>query len=179
MSVMASQITSLKTVYSTVYSRRRSKKTSTLRVTGLCEENSSVTGEFPAQRTSDTENVSVWWRHHVWDSHCRDKTVVRQSYLYNGNLILVSQHLYIQTCPWLINMTSVSVMMSQTTTNSSVCSTVSSTKKILELYISGPSWRETTCAPHKGRVMRNPFHGLSQHEMFTYFPLQACDFECK
>ena len=42
---------------------RRSKKTPTLRVTGLCAENSPVTGEFPAQRTSNTENVSIWWRH--------------------------------------------------------------------------------------------------------------------
>ena len=44
--------------------RRRSKKTSKLRVTGLCEENSPVTGEFPAQRASNAENVSIWWRHH-------------------------------------------------------------------------------------------------------------------
>ena len=42
-----------------------SKKTSKLRVTGLCEGNSPVTGEFPAQRASNTENVSIWWRHHV------------------------------------------------------------------------------------------------------------------
>ena len=45
--------------------RRRSKKTSKLRVTGLCAENSPVTGEFPAQRASNAENVSIWWRHHV------------------------------------------------------------------------------------------------------------------
>ena len=45
--------------------RHRSKKTSKLRVTGLCAGNSPVTGEFPAQRTSDAENVSIWWRHHV------------------------------------------------------------------------------------------------------------------
>ena len=45
--------------------RRRSKKTSKLRVTGLCKGNSSVTGEFPAQMTSNTENVSIWWCHHV------------------------------------------------------------------------------------------------------------------
>ena len=32
--------------------RRRSKKTSKLCVTGLCEENSPETGEFPAQRAS-------------------------------------------------------------------------------------------------------------------------------
>ena len=41
--------------------RRRSKKTAKLRVTGLCEGNSSVTGEFPAQRASNAENVSIWW----------------------------------------------------------------------------------------------------------------------
>ena len=35
------------------------------RVNGLCEGNSPVTGEFPAQRTSNAENVSIWWRHHV------------------------------------------------------------------------------------------------------------------
>ena len=45
--------------------RRRSKKTSKLRVTGLCEGNSPGTGEFPAQMASNAENVSIWWRHHV------------------------------------------------------------------------------------------------------------------
>ena len=35
---------------------RRSKKTPKLRVTGLCE--------FPSQRASNTENVSIWWRQH-------------------------------------------------------------------------------------------------------------------
>ena len=44
--------------------RRISKKTSTLRVTGLCEGNSPGTGEFPAQMSSNAENVSIWWRHH-------------------------------------------------------------------------------------------------------------------
>ena len=42
----------------------RSKKTSKLRVTGLCVGNSPVTGEFPAQMASNAENVSIWWRHH-------------------------------------------------------------------------------------------------------------------
>ena len=45
--------------------RRRSKKTPKFRVTGLCEGNWPVTGEFPAQRASNAENVSIWWRHHV------------------------------------------------------------------------------------------------------------------
>ena len=43
--------------------RRISKKISQLRVTGLCEGNSPVTGEFPAQRASGAENISIWWRH--------------------------------------------------------------------------------------------------------------------
>ena len=44
--------------------RRRSKKTAKLRVTGFCEGNSPVTGEFPAQRATIAENVSIWWLHH-------------------------------------------------------------------------------------------------------------------
>ena len=44
--------------------RHRSKNISKLRVTGLCEGSSPVTGEFPAQRASNAENVSIWWRHH-------------------------------------------------------------------------------------------------------------------
>ena len=45
--------------------RGRSKKTSNLRVTGLCAGNSPVNDEFPAQRASNAKNVSIWWRHHV------------------------------------------------------------------------------------------------------------------
>ena len=47
--------------------RRRWKKTSKLHMTGLCEGNSLVTGEFPAQRASNVENASIWWHHHeIW-----------------------------------------------------------------------------------------------------------------
>ena len=44
--------------------RRRSKNISKLRVTGLCGGNSPATGEFPAQRASNAENVFIWWRHY-------------------------------------------------------------------------------------------------------------------
>ena len=44
--------------------RRRSKKISKLRVTGLCEWNPPMTGGFPSQRASNAGNVSIWWRHH-------------------------------------------------------------------------------------------------------------------
>ena len=43
----------------------RSKKTSKLRVTGLCARNAPGTGEFPAQKASNAEYVSMWWRHNV------------------------------------------------------------------------------------------------------------------
>ena len=46
--------------------RYRSRKTSKLRVTGLCAGNSPVTSECPAKKVSDADNVSTWWRHHVW-----------------------------------------------------------------------------------------------------------------
>ena len=51
--------------------RHRSRKTSKLCVPGLCEGNSLVTGEFPTQRASNVENVSIWWRHH---DKCHDAT---------------------------------------------------------------------------------------------------------
>ena len=47
--------------------RRRSKKTSKLRLTGLCAGNSPVAGAFPAQMASNAENVSIWWRHQLLD----------------------------------------------------------------------------------------------------------------
>ena len=43
---------------------RRSKKTSKLCVTVLCEGNPPVTGGFPSQRASNTENVSIQQQHH-------------------------------------------------------------------------------------------------------------------
>ena len=68
MSAVASQITNLSIVYSTVYSRHRSKNRAKLHVTGLCAGNSPVTGEFPAQMASNVEKMfpfddvmSSWW----------------------------------------------------------------------------------------------------------------------
>ena len=55
MGAMASQITGVSIVYSDVYSVAEQKKASKLRVTGLCEGNSQVTGDFPAQRASNSE----------------------------------------------------------------------------------------------------------------------------
>ena len=62
--------------------RLRSKKTLKLRVTGLCEGNSPVTSEFPAQRASNAENVSIWLRHHNVD--CFGNIFTNQSHLKSG-----------------------------------------------------------------------------------------------
>ena len=56
------QVSNLMIVYSSVY--LDIKKTSKLLVIGLYAGNSPGTGEFPAQRASNAENVSIWWRHH-------------------------------------------------------------------------------------------------------------------
>ena len=68
MSAMASQITCLIVVYSTVYSRRRSNKNV------KAPRHRALWGEFtgdrwpvnslPARRASNTKHVSKWWRHH-------------------------------------------------------------------------------------------------------------------
>ena len=80
MSAMASQITGVSIVYSNVCSCTASKEISKLCVTGLCEENSPVTGEFPAQRASNGKcfqlmrsswiyKLVLWCSHHVEACH--------------------------------------------------------------------------------------------------------------
>ena len=58
---MASQITSLTIVYSTVYSGADKRK----HLSSASLAFVRVTGEFPAQMASNAENVSNWWRHHA------------------------------------------------------------------------------------------------------------------
>ena len=70
--------------------RGRTKKTSELHATGLCEGNSPVTGEFPAQRASIAEKVSIGWRHHDWhhfqeySRHCTMSVEYPMSYTMLG-----------------------------------------------------------------------------------------------
>ena len=66
MCAIASQITSLTIVYSTVYSGADQRKHRSSVSLAICAGNSPVTGEFPAQMASNAENVSIWWRHHGW-----------------------------------------------------------------------------------------------------------------
>ena len=74
MGAMALQIIGVSIVYSNVCSGA-DKKTSKLRVTGLCEGNSPLTVEFPSQRarSGNVENVFIRWRHHVSNNHKVDE----------------------------------------------------------------------------------------------------------
>ena len=69
MTTIASQITSLAVVYSTVYSdadqRKHQSSASLAFVWGIHRDR-----WIPAQRASDAENVSIWWRHHENGLHC-------------------------------------------------------------------------------------------------------------
>ena len=59
MGAIASQITSLTIVYSTVSDADQRKHQSSASLAFVPE-----TDEFPAQMASYAENVSIWWRHH-------------------------------------------------------------------------------------------------------------------
>ena len=59
MDAIASQITSIASGLLNRLIRCRSKKALKLRVTGLCAGNSPETGEFPAERANNAENVSI------------------------------------------------------------------------------------------------------------------------
>ena len=65
---MASQITSLTIVYSTVYSgegQRKHQSSASLAFVG------EFPAEFPAQMDSNAENVSIWWRNHAKEVNSR------------------------------------------------------------------------------------------------------------
>ena len=66
MGAIASLITSLTIVYSTVYLDTDQRKHQSSASLTFCVGNSPGTGEFPAQMASDMENVSIWWLRHDW-----------------------------------------------------------------------------------------------------------------
>ena len=85
MTTMASQINSLTVVYSTVYSDADQRKHESSASLDLCGEFTG-TDEFPAQRASYAENVSIWWRHHVeeylrlhWRGYGRDNLFITKN----------------------------------------------------------------------------------------------------
>ena len=65
MGMMASQITSVSSVYSAVWSGSDQRKyQSSVSLDFVREIHCTVTDEFPSQRANNAENVSIWWRYH-------------------------------------------------------------------------------------------------------------------
>ena len=84
MSAMSSLITSFTIVYSSVYSgadQRKDQSSASL---------ASVRGihrwpvKYPAQRASNAENVSIWWRHHEYFHSCRLQSSPRFTFCSGG-----------------------------------------------------------------------------------------------
>ena len=69
MSAIASQITNLAIVYSTVYwgaDQRKHQNSASL----------AFVGELAAQSASNAKIISIWWRHHVEECFLCDKTIL-------------------------------------------------------------------------------------------------------
>ena len=104
---VASQITSLTIVYSTVYSgvdQRKHQRSALLAFVRRIHP--SVTGEFPAQKASNAENISIWWRHHIYDlanlTNVSESIIlqsVRLSFLHSFKLQFYSIYLNVKEEP--------------------------------------------------------------------------------
>ena len=106
--------------------RHGSKKISKLRVTGLCARNSPVTGELPAQRASNAENVSIWWSHH--DSRIFSGIghfcIYREydAYIYEYIWYEILYIFTIRHCMYIISLTSLVAHRYQKTLLQEICS---------------------------------------------------------
>ena len=65
----------------------------------LCGEFTG-TGEFPAQRASYAENVSIWWRHHVWNIFCHLKPKFLDQEVTTSWLRSLLNKIFIYACMW-------------------------------------------------------------------------------
>ena len=108
MGTMASQITSLSIVYSTVYSGADQRKHQSSVSLAFVRGNSPVTGEFPARMASNAENVSIWWHHHDivinratinpgWTSYRYVRTNIRC--IFRWKILFSSDNFLVSTTP--------------------------------------------------------------------------------
>ena len=110
MGTITSQITSLTTVYSTVYSgadqRKHQSSASLASVRGI--------HRFPAQMASNAKNVTIWWRHHdQYNAECHLVNAMQTFKLLHKCMVMFAQaqvHMGIkclsadcpQFCFWLV-----------------------------------------------------------------------------
>ena len=82
--------------------RRRSKKTSKLRVTGLCVGNSPGPVNSPHKGPVTRKNVSIWWRHHDTVLYLESQIAWHFSVL---NSLRPSDAYYLNQCWNIVNWT--------------------------------------------------------------------------
>ena len=128
--------------------RCRSKKTSKLRVTGLCTGNSPVTDEFPVQMASNAENVSIWWHHHdvcfMWyrNQFCPGRDIMNENHAQIGPWMTINLYSGQSMCQF-IHCTS---------------ATVQNTHSIFLTSSFRSGW------PHSLRRRHNERNGVSNHQ---------------
>ena len=66
MNVVASQITSSQLFTQSFIQAQIKENIKSSESLHLCREFTGETDEFPEQRASNVENVSIWWRHHEY-----------------------------------------------------------------------------------------------------------------
>ena len=86
MGAMASKITSLAVVYSTLYLGEIKENIKAPRHWPLCGE---FTGDSPAQMASNAENVSIWWRHRVINVNTMERQSVDCLHSERHNILLI------------------------------------------------------------------------------------------
>ena len=59
--------------------------------------NSPVAGEFPAQKSSNAENVSIWWRHHGCQLIQNDQNLKGAYYFRHSHLVTLD-HISMVSC---------------------------------------------------------------------------------
>ena len=100
MTTMASQITNLTVVYSIVYlgadQRKHQSSASLAFVWGIHR-----TGEFPAQRASNAENASIWWRHHGYINSMARSAVWFIRYAQDPKSCVFDVYRSPQLCNWV------------------------------------------------------------------------------
>ena len=100
MTTVASQITILTVVYSRLFIQAQiNENIKAPRHWPLCGEFTG-TGEFLAQRASNVENCSIWWRHHAFSEHSTQNKLQQCAYFMEHYLWLTHIFYHIDDCQY-------------------------------------------------------------------------------
>ena len=147
---MASQITSLMIVYSTAYSGVHQRKHQSYASLAFVRGIHRWPVNSPHERASNAENVSIWWRHHAM-CHGHYRMCIKFSFPVGFFMIKIHTSAGWEFVHITLQRRYMSVIVSQTTSNSIVCSTVWSGGQIEVIKASHfvALWRAAHwCPPH-------------------------------